>query len=181
MSKALLFFQCFYIPLFEIIEVGAGFWFQFTYDDRLSSDSGVMRGNLVWIVLATAVLLLKRILLPFIFCGKDPFEHPTYHGIYRRITAATDSSNSSNEARKQYLLKSAKSIYMRAQWVSWCLSIANIVIIGIAHLDEGITAASATTQVPSWYIGVYTIVAHFLWNTNDLKELDSGSEEDVIA
>ena len=181
MSTIALLYYCYLVPLLEVIEIGAGWWFQYTYDDKLASDSAVMRSNFVWLLIACVVLLLKRIAIAFINedskCLKD---RSSYKNIHSRFSKARKAADSDDESNKEHFMTLAKAVYMPYQWISWCVSLANIIIIGIAHLDEGITAASATTQIPSWYICVWTVVAHFLWNYSKIPKEDVPTSDEVL-
>ena len=161
MSVAVLAFHAFWIPFCELVEVSAGWWFHYTYDDRLSLTNGVMVANLVWLIAASLYLVLKRVAAVFAYWKTPEEDVTTYFSIVRRFSkskAVLQQEDKDREEATRAMLN-LKLIWVAPQWISWVLSTANVVIIGIAHLEEGITAASATSQVPSWYIMCWSIWA----------------------
>eukprot|EP01061_Rhynchopus_euleeides_P001648 TRINITY_DN111_c0_g7_i1.p1 TRINITY_DN111_c0_g7~~TRINITY_DN111_c0_g7_i1.p1 ORF type:complete len:175 (+),score=58.14 TRINITY_DN111_c0_g7_i1:160-684(+) len=157
----LLCYHAFWIPLLEVIEVAGGWWFHYTYSD-LSQSSALMVVNMVWLVLATLNLLVKRVLVMFVWSN----DVTSYASIVRRFGASREvlQREGHTEAEAANAFNNLKMIAIPPQWAHWVLSVANVIIIGIAHIEHGITAASATSQVPSWFIMCWAPYAHFKFN-----------------
>ena len=162
----------FTVPCMEVFEVAGGFWFHWSYTDRIADTDALMQAQYVWLILACINLGVRRCLTYWLDpCAlTDVYSYPS---ILRRFAAAWHAAVAMHPANDatgmvQYRIDDIKLVEMRAQWIHWCVSAANSAIVGFAHLRAGITAASAMTQTPSIFIVVWTIVVYFHWNRVEL-------------
>ena len=142
----------------ECLELGAGWWFYFVTNDKPEVQQWVITGELVWLCWASLRLFAVRVVAAAFGPGRDVYSWCA-HAAALKVDAdlevtlrkkATDAGNAVAMSRKRRRLQMVAAALL--------VHIPNAFFVGMSHIQYKITAASATTQVPSIYLACFYLV-----------------------